>query len=336
MKNSIRSFILRLKVGYVIPPQRGSGIVKNYISKLLLIFILALGLFGSVAYSGNLDFEVIDNLGREVSLSSPPRKIVVTSPRVTEIAFALGLGDRIVGVTSVTDSLNYVPDIKRKAEEKTKVGDAYSGLSTEKIVELRPNLVLLDTSVFPEDAAGRLLDLGIKVYGAGGKSPNEIMETVLEIGKLTGKLEKAKKIVGKMTLEGIVLDRRRGNIKNTFDTFYMLDDSIYTVGRSAYLNRIMNMAGLENVFGKKKKSWIKVSNEAVLKADPELILVADNPKVKNMEDLKSLRGLAETSAVRHENVVFLSGKLTSKLNQAGTKLLEGVLDLIDLLEGKVR
>ncbi len=182
----------------------------------------------------------------------------------------------------------------------------------------------------------KFLDLGIEVYGTGGKSPNEIMETVLEIGELTGKLEKAKNIVGKMTLEKIVMDRRRENIKDTFDTFYMLDDSIYTVGGPAYLNRIMNMAGLENVFGKKEESWIKVSNEAVLKADPELILVADNPKVKNMEDLKALRGLADTSAVRRGNVVFFSGKLTSKLNQAGTKLLEGVLDLIDLLEEKVR
>lgn len=304
---------------------------RRLLRSVLLSFVFLIFL-GFIAFPGTESFDVVDSLGRKVDLTSEPDRIVVTSPRVTEIAFDLGLGERIVGVTSVVRALNYVPRFQKKAKEKEKIGDAYSGLSTEEIVGLEPDLVIVDTSAFPEKAVREFDEMGISVYGAGGKSLDKIIETVLEVGKLTGTLDRAKEIVGDMMWDKLVLDQRRKGIKGGKETLYILDDSIYTVGGSGYLHGILSMAGLKNVFGDKEKSWIKVSKEAIVKADPELILVAQNPALKDMGDIKSMQGLAETTAVKKGEVIFLSGKLTSKLNQAGTKLMEGVIDLIDLIQ----
>ena len=305
---------------------------KHYSLIAILIFIFILTNF--TVFSGTRHYEIRDSLDRKVNLSSLPRKIVATSPRVTQIAFDLGLGEKIVGVTSVTSALSYVPSVKRKAETKTKIGDAYSGLSMEKLVDLRPDLVILDSLVFPEEVVGELSKMGISVYCAGGENLEEIMETLLELGQLTGSLTRAKEIVGDMILDKIILEDRVKKIEEKTETLYMLDDSIYTVGGTAYLDKLLSMAGLKNVFGDRHKKWIKVSKEAIVQADPELILVAYNPAVNSIKDLKSNPGLANTEAVKNGDVFFLSNELTSKLNQAGTKLMEGVLDLFYLVSEK--
>ncbi|HVF89196.1 MAG TPA: helical backbone metal receptor, partial [Blastocatellia bacterium] len=129
---------------------------------------------------------VIDELGRSVKVRDVPSRIVSLAPSITETLFALGLESRIVGVTSYC---NYPPE----AATKEKVGDTQRP-SIEKIVALKPDLVIIVTASQLEQFVNRLDALGIPVYVSNPGNVDSVLESIDRLGELTGAVARAREL----------------------------------------------------------------------------------------------------------------------------------------------
>ena len=267
---------------------------------------------------------VTDGLDREVSLSGTPERVVTTIVSTTEIALDLGLDERLVGVPSLTKYLAYVPDLQAKAEEKKKVGGFK--LSMEKIAALNPDIVIVDASA-QKDAVSKLEDLGATVYAAGSKTIDEVKETILELGYLTGTEDRAREIVGEMAYKRAQLKVAVGDLEEKKKTFYTISKRMYTVGGNTFVGQALELAGLNNVFSD-LSGYKPVSTEEIIKRNPELIIATEDMGL-SVDNLKNEAGLKGVKAVKEGNVILLSRGEDSMINQPGTKIIDGAIILFE-------
>ncbi|RKX99451.1 hypothetical protein DRP77_13300, partial [Candidatus Poribacteria bacterium] len=141
-----------------------------------------------------------DSLGRTVKLKGPPRRIVSMAPSVTEMLFALGLGEEIVGVTDYCD---YPPE----AEKKPKIGGYYRP-SVERIISLSPDLVVATADGYNRDVVLKLEEAGIPVYVVNPRTVEGVIEEIERLGKVVGREREAVELAGEMR-GGVEAVRRR-------------------------------------------------------------------------------------------------------------------------------
>lgn len=208
--------------------------------------------------------KLVDQLGREVVIEDEPLRIISLAPSNTEILFALGLGERVVGVT---EFCNYPPE----ALEKEKIG-GFSNPSIEKIIALEPDIVLA-TSIHRKTVIPELEKRGIKVFALAPKNMDEIFEGIELCGLLFGVERRALLLVKEM--RGVikeVRDRVKGREKKK--VFYLTwHEPIWTSGSGTFAHELIEIAGGENIFGD-KKGWIMVTLEEVIERDPEVIVAS--------------------------------------------------------------
>jgi iron complex transport system substrate-binding protein len=292
--------------------------------KLILTLILTSVLFGlSLAGEGIV---ITDGLGRELFFEKTPQRIITTIPSTTEIMFSLGLNEKIVGVTSLTQYLSYVPDIQRKAEEKEKIGGFF--LDLEKIVALEPDLVVMDAT--QKGILPKLEELGLKIYVTAALDIDDIMESILELGQITGALDRAKWIVGDMAFKRVRLKEEVERLERKVRAFYVIDSTIFTAGENTFLGRALKLAGLVNVFAD-IDGFKPVSDEVVVERDPEVIIVAAGAGV-SVEDLK--KRFFKVKAIKEGNIIFLTEEEASMLSQPGTKIVDGIIRLFERVYGR--
>lgn len=119
-----------------------------------------------------------DELGREVKIAFPPQRIVSLAPSVTEVLFALGLGDKVVAVTSYCD-------FPAGAKAKEKVGDTLSP-NPERLIALKPDLVVITTASQLEKLASQLGELSIPLYVTNPRTVREVVASIRKLGAATG------------------------------------------------------------------------------------------------------------------------------------------------------
>ncbi|MBW2000664.1 MAG: ABC transporter substrate-binding protein, partial [Deltaproteobacteria bacterium] len=158
--------------------------MKDYKSFMAFTIVLA-GLLSSVLDSNGGTFK--DALGREVRLQGAPTRIIPLAPSLTEILYFLGLGNRVVGVTTFSQ---YPPDARRKA----KVG-SYINLNVEKIISLSPDLVIGTVDGNDPGVIKILEQAGIRVYIVNPRNVQELLEAILRIGEVCGVPERARRLV---------------------------------------------------------------------------------------------------------------------------------------------
>lgn len=293
-------------------------------SYLVLVVGLILGLmFTSLAYAEDPK-TVTDGLGREVVLEDTAERVVTTIASTTEIALDLGLEEELVGVPDLIQYLSYVPELQKKAEDKTKVGGFE--LSMEKIASLQPDLVILDASA-QKETLDKIEDMGATVYAAGNKDVSEVKETILEIGYLTGKLDRAEKIVGEMTYKEVRLEEAVGKLDDSKEVFYTISPKMYTPGGDTFVGQVLEMAGLDNVFSD-LSGFKPVSKEEIILQDPDLIIGTEDMGL-SAEELEKQVGGSDITAVRDGNVMLLPTGEDSMINQPGTKIVDGAIGLFE-------
>ncbi|MFB6290432.1 MAG: ABC transporter substrate-binding protein [Candidatus Bipolaricaulia bacterium] len=291
---------------------------------LILGIALLIGLFMVSLSYGDSTKTVTDGLGRKVKLSGSPERVVTTIVSTTEIALDLGLGNRLVGVPALTKYLSYVPDLQAKAEKKKKIGGFKPSL--EKVAALNPDLVIVGASA-QKDSISRLKSLGAPIYAAGSKDIADVKESILEIGYLTGTRDRAQKIVGEMVYKEVRLDEAVSGLEEKKKTFYTISKRMYTVGGNTFVGRVLEMAGLNNVFSD-LSSYKPVSAEEIIKRNPELIIVTEGSGL-SADNLKNEVGLKDVKAVEEGNVMVLSQAEVSMINQPGTKIVDGAINLFE-------
>jgi iron complex transport system substrate-binding protein len=205
-----------------------------------------------------------DDLGRQVQVAKTPQRIVSLAPSNTEIVFALGLGDRLVGDTEYCD---YPPEAKLKE----KVG-GYADINVEKVLSLNPDLVLAE-DIQKQDVIPALERVGITCYALVPHNLNEIMNSILVIGRLTGANTKAQEIVADMQSRIKKISDKTASLvdaKRPRVMYVIWHEPIMSVGVDTPINEMITLAGGVNII-KTATGFPTLSLEEVINANPQVI-----------------------------------------------------------------
>ena len=238
--------------------------MRQYFIKVSIILTVLILKSMMICYSSFL--EVQDDRGKVFSLSHPPQRIISLSPAITETLFALGLDREIVGVTNLCD-------YPAKAKKKTKVG-SYIHPNVEKIIALQPDLVLSTTHT--SLATERLEELGVPVFVINPKTLKASMDSILSVGKITGKAEEAADIVARLNQRIKAVTDRVKNLKEEDKPSVLWQigsNPLVTVGPGTLGHDLIVLAGGRNIVGNALIEYPRYSLEAILYKNPEVIIV---------------------------------------------------------------
>lgn len=303
-------------------------------SYLALLFILSLGVIVGCSSNdeseevdtneeteetseGEFPLTVTDATGDEITFDEKAEKIVSVLPSNTEIAFALGLDDEIVGVTELD---NY----PEEAQEKETVGDFQ--INVEKVISLEPDVVLADESV-DEDALDQLRDADVQILVVKSATDfDEVYDAIHLIAEVTDSTEEADKIEANMEEKLASLEEKVADIEEPKSVYVEISPSpeTFTAGKNTFINTILERINAENSAGD-LDGWPEVNEEAVIEMDPDVILTTygsyvDDP-VKEVTDRK---GWSDITAVEDEQIFDVNEDLVSR---PGPRLVEGAEEL---------
>jgi iron complex transport system substrate-binding protein len=249
--------------------QYNTPMFRDCFSRGCRLFLAGLTLCGllSGGFSAPARAEIVvqDDIGREVRLATPARRIVSLAPHLTELAHAAGAGDALVGVSAHSDYPDQVRSLPR-------VGSG-QGLDLERILALRPDLVLAWHSGNPSRALQRLEELGLVLYRSEPADLAAVAVTLERIGALAGTGTEAGRVAREYR-EGLAALRDRYADRRPVRLFYQLwNPPLMTIGGRHWLNDVLHLCGAVNVFGERPEQVLTLDVEAVLARDPELLLV---------------------------------------------------------------
>ncbi|MBI2875515.1 MAG: cobalamin-binding protein [Candidatus Tectomicrobia bacterium] len=263
--------------------------------------------------------------GAPAASASPPQRIVSLAPSLTEILFALGLGNRVVGVTDFCD----YPEAARR---RPKVG-GYVTPSLEAIVGLKPQLVVAVPDVTNRALLERLSQLEIQVLRHEARGLPDIWSTIEAIGRTTGTQPQAQRLVAEMRerMERVREQTRRApQVRVLFVFAY---DPLVVAGGGTFFDELIRLAGGTNVAGDSRVRYPKYSLEEVLRRDPQVILLPGRHGVS--ADLLPAQDSAQPwqrwpgiSAVRQGRIYTVND---TALIRPGPRLIQGLELLARLL-----
>jgi iron complex transport system substrate-binding protein len=202
-----------------------------------------------------------------LGVAAPPQRIVSTTPSITELLYALGLGDRVVGVTRFC---RYPPE----AQQKPKIGD-YINPNLEAIAALRPDLVIIQTN--PVRLAEKLASVRLRSVEVNQENIEAIYNSIRVIGDATETAPRAAALIGSIRRGLDEIRTRAASLPRTRMMFVVGRspnrlDGLIVAGRASYLNEVIDLAGGQNVFRDAVAAYPAVSLEQVIARRPEIII----------------------------------------------------------------
>lgn len=261
-----------------------------------------------------------DALGRRVQVPSEPRRIVSLVPSVTEILFALGLGDRVAGVTDFCD---YPPEARRKP----RVG-GYAEPSLEVLVALQPDLVFASADSTKPQLVSRLERLGLPVYVVYPKTYADVVETVRSVGRVAGAAAAGERLAANM--EGAARRTREAvaGRRAVRALLSVMVRPLVVVGPGTFGDDLLRLAGGENVVPAGPSHYPTWGPEALYAADPEVIVVTPHPGETDPQ--AAFTRWPELRAVREGRVVAVA---PDSVQRPGPRLADGLRALARALHG---
>lgn len=247
--------------------------------------------------------EITDDFGNKVKFEKAPDTIVSLAPNNTEILFALGLGDKVVGVTSFCD-------YPEEALSIEKIGD-YNGINLEKIVELNPDLVL-NYGPGNEDDNARLKEAGIPMLAFMPESIDAVINTINTIGQATGTTEEAKELTNNMLKkEEEIVNLVKGSEKKK--VFYEIwHDPLMAAGPGSFMDQLIVLAGGTNIAEDAEGDYPQYDLEQLIERNPEVYLTSADMPDKTPESMMARPGFENIEAMKTGNVHVLDANITSR------------------------
>lgn len=297
--------------------------MKEWKSKIAVLTLLVAGLLSvscqrpvvSSERPGVATRTVIDDLGRSVTLPVSITRIVSTAPSVTENIFAVGAGDRLVGVTTFC---NY----PEEAKAIPKIGDTMTP-NMESIIALKPDVVFVSTASQIEVFTQTLADNGIAVYVTNPKSFDDVIDDLGKLGGLFGTTER----VGQMLPElkrrvGAVQDNVRG--EKQLGVFVQISrEPLFTVGKGSFLNVLVEKAGGRSVTADVETAYPKLSKETAIALEPDVIIISESPDNEGPNEV-----FRNSPAVRNGRVYKINADL---LSRPGPRLVDALEQIAKFL-----
>jgi len=331
------------------PPVRSRGIVVNLISKfgefmnkrfiscismMLVIFLVtscsatAPTLTATVTGIPTVVDQTItmtDGLGRTVTLAAPAQRIVSMAPSATEILYAIGAGDQMVGRDSFSD-------FPTEAANLTDVGGSMNEYSYETITSLNPDLVIA-AGINTTDQVKALEDLGLTVYYIANPTDFDGLYQIIEdVGKLTGRSEEATTLTDSLAERVKTVKDKIATATDTPVVFYELDGSDpakpWTSGPGTFVDMLITMAGGKNVGSALSGSWAQISIEDLLIQNPDIIILGDSAYGMTPDQVMIRTGWENIKAVTDSQIYVFNDDLVTL---AGPRLVDGLEGLAKLI-----
>ncbi len=259
---------------------------------------------------------IVDLKGRHVVLKGIPQRIVSLSPSNTEILFALGAGDKVVGVTSYCDYPEEVVKVER-------VGD-FEGPNMELIRKVQPDAVL--AGYIQKEAVTALEGMGIPVMVTEAESFEEIYKSIGLIGEITGTSDKAEEIITGMKekIEGV--KGRTGDEKKPSVFYVVWADPLMTAGSNTFINDVIKLAGGVNV-AEKVERWANYSVEEMIKDDPDMLVAALHSTDEGMtkEDLSKSRIFKRLECVKQGKIYVMPDD--NIISRPGPRIVQAIEEM---------
>lgn len=266
-----------------------------------------------------------DGLDREVTLESPALKIISMAPSNTELLFAVGAGEQVIGRDEFSD---YPPE----ASELPSIGGGFGDYNLEAIVNLDPDLVLAAEINTPEQV-NALVDLGLNVFLlANPASLNEMYTNLLTVAELTGHIEETETLVAGLQERVAMVDKALENSENIPTVFYELDatdpSAPWTAGSNTFIDTLITQAGGQNIASDLEGQYLQISIEEILVRDPQVILLGDAAYGITPDSIQERTGWNNLSAVVNDKIYPFDDNLVSR---PGPRLVDGLEQLAKLL-----
>ena len=286
-----------------------------------MLLAIVLGIVGSCVHrppgaeiTNRRDFT--DGIGRKVSVIPDPQRIISLAPNLTEVLFALGLGDRIVGVTSYCD-------FPEAAKSREKVGDTLRP-NLERIIALKPDLVLVTTSSQLENITRRLDLLSIPVYVTNPRTVQQVLASIETLGMVTGTTAQAQSLADNLAKRIHTVESRVKDLPKPRVLYVLQTGPLITAGRNTFINDLINLAGGVSISGEEPTDFPQFSRETVIARSPEVIVA---PSIHGTELVKAAdlqRDFAMTPAVRANRIVRVNPDC---VDRPGPRIVDGLEQL---------
>jgi iron complex transport system substrate-binding protein len=209
--------------------------------------------------------QITDDAGRSVALPARVERVITLAPNLTEIVFAIGAGDRVVGNTSYCD-------YPAQAKTVAKVGDTLHP-SLERIIALRPQVVLVSTASQLEVFTQQLQSQNIAVFVTDPHDLEGVFKSIQQIGAMLDHEQQAQALVQKLRDRTSAVEQAVRQAPPVRVFYQVSGEPLYTAGRDSFVTDLMRRAGAVSVTGEIPGAWPKYSNESALAARPDAIIL---------------------------------------------------------------
>ncbi|WP_028991574.1 ABC transporter substrate-binding protein [Thermoanaerobacter thermocopriae] len=261
--------------------------------------------------------KVTDFLGREVTIEKEPQRIVSLAPSTTELIYALGAGNKVVGVT---DFDNYPPEVK----DIPKVG-GFKGPNVEAITAQKPDIIFASTLSGKEQMES-LEKMGIPVVMLEAKNIDQIYQSIRIIGQITGTEKKGEELIKQMQDKIKEINDKVKELPKV-SVFYLVSlDGNWTAGKGTFIDELINLAGGKNV-AEDVNGWAQYSVEELVKKNPDVIITS--PHAGDVKDIKNMAGYKDTNAVKNDKVFVISND--DIISRASNRIVLGLEEIAKFL-----
>lgn len=271
-----------------------------------LAFLVLFAIFLSFGFSA-FGLEVVDDAGRTVRLSAPANRVVSLTPANTEIVFALGAGEKLVGVTTYCD-------YPEEAKTKEKVGSV-TEVDLESVVRLFPDLVLAG-SLTPKETIDRIAELGYPVMVLDAKSIAQVLEDIKKVAVLLGKEKEGESLVASIEETIRSISEKVANLPDDSRprVFHVIwHDPLWTAGKNTFIHEFITLAGGRNV-AEDLEGYVTLDLEELIRRNPDIITVVSTHGSENFpyQFLTSDPRLQVLQAVQNKKVFIVDSDIVSR------------------------
>jgi iron complex transport system substrate-binding protein len=320
-------------------PSRYRGLKENmnkkfaiYIAAVIIIVLIVSGAFIYSNYNpgsnntGTQNLSVIDDEGYATNFTSVPQRIISLAPSNTQIAFAIGLGNKVVGVTDY-DHTPYNFTAWIVAGNMTSVG-GFSTPNKETIASLNPDLILATPINDPDVVT--LRNLGYNVLVINPNDVSGVFNDISMVGKAAGATQNATSLVGTLTSQINAIEAKiaAANLPKPKVYYEVWTPPLMSAGGTSFINDVISKAGGINIFENETQQYPTVSSEIIVQKNPDVILLptdmantGEAPFYGTVNDVKARPGWSSISAIQNNRIIIVNGDLFA---EAGPRIADQI------------
>lgn len=292
----------------------------------LVVFSLILMIYSTVSLWGQkYPLSVVDGKGNEVIVKQKPEKIISLGAGSTEILFKVGAGAQIAAVSDICNFPEEVEDIPQVG------GFGISSISVESLLQYDPDLVIIYSGMH-DYLIPRLIRYEIPYYVSDANSIDAVITEIKNLAYLTGHeqaglnlekeyTERLKKVQTKVSNSG---KSKKFGRKIYWEIWY---DPFMTAGKNSFINDVISAAGGVNIFGKEKQAYPVISEESIIAANPDYILIPDDIYM-GTDVIETRRGWNGISAVKNHRVILFNADVYTR---PGPRIFDAIEELNSIL-----